>query len=117
MGLFKRKQGLPIEQYEQAFKELGRCLDKKGQVCKNLPEQKVQANLHKFIVEVSSDGELTIRRIHFGEFGEPHEVAEIYDANTTEQIYETLRDYYIELESEQIGKSLMDSIKRKETKK
>lgn len=95
--MFRKKIAKIMKGYEEQFKQLG--------------------NLNKFIVEVSSDGELTIKRIHFGEFGEPHEVAEIYDAKTTEQIYETLRDYYIELESEQIGKSVMDSIRRKETKK
>lgn len=95
--MFRKKMAKMMKSYEEHFKQLG--------------------NINKLTVECSSDGELTIRRIHFGEFGEPHEVAEIYDAKTTEQIYETLRGYYIELESERIGKSVMDSIKRKETKK
>lgn len=69
--MFKEKMARMMKGYEEQFKQAG--------------------NRNKLIVECSSDGELTIRRLYFGEFGEPHEVAEIYDSHTTGEIYNCLR--------------------------
>lgn len=96
-------------------KDFWKYLNKKGQVCRNLPEQKVQTTIYDFYVD--DGGQLHFVQTHELAFGNHTELDTIFDKEMTEQIYDTLRDYYIELESEEIGKKLMAQIKRKETEK